>query len=102
MKRILAVLLCMAMLLSLAGCSSTVPEDVEPIPGERALTVARISHTRFQKQHLLADFLHAHAQCIPVGLASLIMDCFKNATAFSNPSSVVIRLSSCSMLITRS
>ena len=47
MKRILAFLLCIAMLLSVAGCSKTIPEDVAPIPGERALTVAQNGQTEY-------------------------------------------------------
>ena len=45
MKRILAFLLCMAMLLPLAGCS-TVPKE-EPIPGVRTVTVAQNGKTEY-------------------------------------------------------
>ena len=44
----------------------------------------------------------AVTQLIVEGLGSLMMDCFKNSTAWRSPSSGVIRLSSCSMLITLS
>ncbi len=47
MKRILALLLCIAMLLSLVGCSTDIPQDSEPVPGERAVTVARNGKTDY-------------------------------------------------------
>ena len=47
MKRIFASLLCIAMLLSLAGCSAAIPKDNEPIPGVRTVTVAQKGKTEY-------------------------------------------------------
>ena len=47
MKRIFALLLCMAMLLPLAGCSTGIPKDHEPIPGVRTVTVAQKGKTKY-------------------------------------------------------
>ena len=47
MKKILAFLLSIAMLVPLAGCSTDVPEDVDPIPGERAVTIAENGETAY-------------------------------------------------------
>ncbi len=47
MKRILAFLLCITMLLPLAGCSTDIPQDIEPIPGVRTVTVAQDGETEY-------------------------------------------------------
>lgn len=47
-------------------------------------------------------FAVGHAQDIVVGLGSWMMMGFRSATAFSSPSSIDMRLSSCSIDITRS
>ena len=47
MKRILASLLCIAMLLPLAGCGSAIPQDIEPTPGVRTITVAQNGETEY-------------------------------------------------------
>lgn len=47
MKRILAFLLCIAMLLSFAGCSTDIPKDIEPTPGKRSVTVAKNGKTEY-------------------------------------------------------
>ena len=47
MKRILSFLLCIALLMPLVSCSTDIPEDVEPTPGARAVTVAKDGKTEY-------------------------------------------------------
>ena len=47
MKKIVAFLLCIVMLLPLVGCSTDIPEDAEPIPGVRTVTVAQNGTTEY-------------------------------------------------------
>ena len=55
-----------------------------------------------KERALKASFILVYAQRMPQGFSSLIMTRFRTSTALLRPSSMVIRLSSCSMLSTRS
>ena len=60
------------------------------------------SNNPFVFRSVRASARRPQAQEIDPGLGSLMIDSFRNSTAWRRPSSGVIRLSSCSMLITLS
>ena len=54
------------------------------------------------KYRWICSGAHPYAQLMPVGLGSSMMMSFRKVTALRRPSSMLIRLSSCSMDSTRS